>query len=295
MTIEMGPCPNCRRHVRPDRGACPFCAARWTLSRREFGAAAAAVAAFLAPIADAAARPQDAKPKYGVEREPPPMTKPRPAADPLGAEVYGPTDAARLPIGESWKKAKPGASITFSHSFKPWKGDESKATKTVSVAGANDETVELAIANGPEAARHSILIARLTPESTRDDKNTGPRRETLTIDGKEYACDVKVGTVSALPVTVWWCKDAPWSVARASAGNATTQLLKLKEEIAVGTSKIACSVWKTVADRREVTAWCSPEVPGLVVKVVIVIKDDQAPKGIASTETIEAKSVTEGK
>ena len=113
------------------------------------------------------------------------------------------------------------------------------------------------------------LVRRGTPK---EDAGRKTGEEKLTIDGQAYACEI----IERRGVRRWVCASATANggVLKSETVSDTlqfvTRILKLKEEIKVGTRTLSCWVREEVTDtgdqKKTRTSWISDEVPGGVVK-----------------------------
>ena len=113
-------------------------------------------------------------------------------------------------------------------------------------------------------------LPRRAPTKEEEGKKTG--EEKLTLDGKEYACDI----VEQGGVRRWVCATvaANGGVLKSEAVTGATKilsrLLKLEEKVAVGKERLACWVREEITDTGDQkttrTSWICDAVPGGVVK-----------------------------
>ena len=282
----MGPCPTCSRHVFLSEGACPFCGASWTLTRRGFGiAAVAATAALLAPRADAAVKPSDQEAKYGIARP-----RPDPAAEQIliWDRLYGGwmTEFGLLSPGKNWSGRKPGTLVSFTGTSSGGAGRPASTAVAYRLAKRADSGVSIDIEFfGAKSVERTLTCA---DGVAKDAKVTETGKETIDVDGRKVECDVKSYELPGRTFKICWNKDLPFGFARCSSGEETTTLLKSKETVEIASKKYECSTWETKRGETTIKTWRCADFPGTVVRLEETVKG-------GATVKIEASSLTDGK
>lgn len=264
MATLMGPCPNCRRHVKVDRqGSCPFC------GRRYFLAAAAAVLGFAA-VPGAAALAADLaggqeQAKYGVPR----VDSPREdaAVDWISSSLWRDwrTELGLTTPGKSWSSLKIGSSATFAvedlRRDSPTAGS-ARVIGTLSSIG--DDSVQVALAAGGRPRRPMVLS--LTGGLPDGADVTAESKEEVKVGDTTYSCDVKTHEWPGNELKVWWCKEAPGGWVRAERAGETVKLAAVGEQVKTSGGTWTCDVWEISGGATRIREWRSDEVPGGVVR-----------------------------
>jgi hypothetical protein len=257
------------------------------LTLRGFLSAAAVLIA--APIADAFGMVQETK--YGGPREITDRALERAWIWTRVAANWR-VEFALSKVAESWASHKVGTKATYTAKSNST-GKEKKITTTWTLKKVTEKDVTIFSDPLPTDKGEERTLSRSTdlPAGTKVEEGSA---ETVEVDGKKFKCDVKTYTNGARVIKVWLCKDAPFGVVKTVYGPETGQLLKLSDELTVGGKKYSCALWETVNGTLTIREWRSTDVPGLVVKVEEMSKND--PKQPAQvTLSIELTSVTEGK
>jgi hypothetical protein len=256
------------------------------LTRRDFGiAAVAATAALLAPKADAAVLPADQETKYGIARP-----RPDPAAEQIliWDRLYGGwmTEFGLLSPGKNWSGRKVGTLVSFTGSSGGGVGRPSSTAVTYRLAKKADTGVSLDIEFfGAKSVERTLTC---NDGVAKDAKVTETGKESLTIDGKKFECEVKSYEVPGRTFKIWWNKDLPMGFAKAVSGEETTTLQKSKETVDVAGKKYDCSVWETKRGDTTIKSWRCADFPGTVVRLEETVKG-------GGTVRIDATSLTDGK
>lgn len=183
---------------------------------------------------------------------------------------------------DAWKDCKEGTWVKYA---KTSKGQKSDVTVTLKKKG--------------EEAFDMEQKGQSPPSFRLDAKFHGRRLEkgdeTLKVETTSFKCKIvefeeRKGTIQSTSTTKWLCAEAPGGVVRVEVKNrvhgaglpeGTWTLAKVKDEVTVGTKKLAC--WKMETEGGE--AWYSKDVPGGLVKMSVRREDMM---GEVEEESIEA-------
>ncbi len=272
----MGPCPNCSRHVSLSERVCPFCGTEFGMTRRALVGLAAA-AATLAIVPDAHSRVQDVQPEYGVDR-------PEPEKDgPDAITLLYPGWLAEIGLlnpANSWATRKPGTRVHYACATLR------RCNVTLDLAKVADGKISLTVT--PAGGDKKERILGRTDGIPKEAKLLDETKETLAIDGTNYACAVKSYEMPGRTFKVWSCADAPFGFAKVESGDETVILVKAKENRKTKAGDYECSVWQSTVGKTTTKMWRCDKVPGLAICVTQTIKD-------ADTTTVELEYFQEGK